>query len=111
MAIIGEKIIRENIGEVFNESNGAIVFHGENFDSKLHTRVFINSQGLPTYETKEVGLTVTKFERENPDVSIVTTAIEQAEYMKVVSKAISIMLSDFRSRMRHITHSMMSSDR
>lgn len=107
MAIIGEKIVRENIGEVFNESNGAIVFHGENFDSKLHTRVFINSQGLPTYETKEVGLTVTKFERENPDVSIVTTAIEQAEYMKVVSKAISIMYSDFESRMRHITHGMM----
>ena len=107
MAPIGEKIVRENIGKVFEESNGAIVFHGENYDKKLHTRVFINSQGLPTYETKEIGLTITKFEKENPDISIITTAIEQAEYMKVVQKAISLMHPDLESRMKHITHGMM----
>lgn len=107
MAIIGEKIVRENIGKVFNESDGAIIFHGEKFDSKLHTRVFINSQSLPTYETKEIGLTITKFKNENPDISIVTTAVEQADYMKVVSKAISIMYPDFESKMRHIAHGMM----
>ncbi|MFA5773087.1 MAG: arginine--tRNA ligase [Candidatus Paceibacterota bacterium] len=107
MTIIGEKIVRENIGKVFDESDGAIIFHGENYDKKLHTRVFINSQGLPTYETKEIGLTVTKFEKENPDISIITTAIEQAEYMKVVQKAISIMHPNLESRMKHITHGMM----
>ena len=107
MAIRGEKIVRENIGKIFNESDGAIVFHGEKYDSKLHTRVFINSQGLPTYETKEIGLTLTKFEKENPDISIVTTAIEQAEYMKVVQKAISIMNPDLELRMKHVTHGMM----
>jgi arginyl-tRNA synthetase len=118
MAPIGEKIVRENIGKVFDESDptplqeengqrGAIVFHGENYDKKLHTRVFINSQGLPTYETKEIGLTVTKFEKENPDISIVVTATEQAEYMKVVQKAISLIHPDFESRMKHITHGMM----
>jgi arginyl-tRNA synthetase len=107
MAPIGEKIVRENTPNVFNESDGAMVFHGENYDKKLHTRVFINSQGLPTYESKEIGLTLTKFEKENPDISIVTTAIEQAEYMKVVQKAISIMHPDLESRMKHITHGMM----
>jgi arginyl-tRNA synthetase len=107
MAPIGEKIVRENIGPVFEESDGAIVFHGENYDKKLHTRVFINSKGLPTYETKEIGLTITKFEKENPDISIITTAIEQAEYMKVVQKAISLMHPDLESRMKHITHGMM----
>ncbi len=107
IAPIGEKIVRENIGKVFDESDGAIVFHGENYDKKLHTRVFINSQGLPTYETKEIGLTVTKFEKENPDISIVVTATEQAEYMKVVQKAISLIHPDLESRMKHITHGMM----
>lgn len=107
MAPIGEKIVRENVGKVFEESDGAIVFHGENYDKKLHTRVFINSKGLPTYETKEIGLTITKFEKENPDISIITTAIEQAEYMKVVQKAISLMHPDLESRMKHITHGMM----
>ena len=60
MAPIGEKIVRENVGKavstldsrsIFKESDGAIVFHGENYDKKLHTRVFVNSKGLPTYET------------------------------------------------------------
>ena len=107
MAPIGEKIVRENTPKVFSESDGAIVFHGEEYDKKLHTRVFINSQGLPTYETKEIGLTVTKFEKENPDLSIVVTATEQAEYMKVVQKAISLIHPDYESRMNHITHGMM----
>jgi arginyl-tRNA synthetase len=107
MAPVGEKVVKENIGKIFEESDGAVVFHGENYDKKLHTRVFINSQSLPTYETKEIGLTMTKFEKENPDTSIVVTAIEQAEYMKVVQKAISLIHPDFESRMRHITHGMM----
>lgn len=107
MAPIGVKIVKENVGKVFAESDGAIVFHGEEYDPKLHTRVFINSKGLPTYETKEIGLTVTKFEKENPDLSIVTTAVEQADYMRVVAKAISIMHPDYESRMKHITHGMM----
>ncbi|HAE36555.1 TPA: arginine--tRNA ligase [Candidatus Nomurabacteria bacterium] len=107
MAPIGEKIVRENVPKVFNESDGAIVFHGENYDKKLHTRVFINSQGLPTYEAKEIGLALTKFEKENPDLSITTTAIEQGEYMKVVQKAISLVHPDLESRMKHVTHGMM----
>ena len=107
MAKIGEKIVRENIGKVFEESDGAIVFHAEKYDPKLHTRVFITSQGLPAYETKEVGLTITKFEKENPDLSIITTAIEQGEYMKVVQKAVSLMHPDYESRMKHVTHGMM----
>ncbi|MEK7586052.1 MAG: arginine--tRNA ligase [Patescibacteria group bacterium] len=107
MAPIGEKIVRENIGGVFTESEGAIVFHAENYDPKLHTRVFITSLGIPLYETKEVGLTVTKFEKENPDISIITTAIEQGEYMKVVQKAVSLIHPDYESRMKHVTHGMM----
>jgi len=111
MAERGREIVNKNLGEngarVFEESNGAIVFHGEKHDEKLHTRVFINSEGLPTYETKEIGLTVTKFEKENPDTSIVITAIEQGEYMKVVAKAISLIHPEYESRMRHITHGML----
>ncbi len=118
MAPIGEKIVRDNTKKwfspilfwkniIFNKSDNAIVFHAEKYDSKLHTRVFINSQGLPTYETKEIGLAMTKFEKENPDLSIVTTAIEQAEYMKVVQKAISLMHPELEKKMKHITHGMM----
>lgn len=107
MAPLGAGIVRENIGKVFAESDGAIVFHAEEHDPKLHTRVFITKQGLPTYEAKEIGLTVTKFTEVNPDLSIVVTAIEQGPYMEVVQKALSIMHPDYESRMKHLTHGMM----
>lgn len=108
MVHTGEKIVRENIGKIFEESDGAVVFHGEKHDPKLHTRVFINSQGVPTYETKEIGLTLTKFEKEKDlDISIVTTAIEQADYMRVVQKAISLIYPEMEKKMKHVTHGMM----
>lgn len=107
MAPIGKKIVEENTGKVFAESDGAIVFKAEEHDPKLHTRVFITKSGLPTYETKEIGLTVTKFTQENPDLSIVVTAIEQGPYMSVVEKAISLIHPDYAARMKHVTHGMM----
>jgi arginyl-tRNA synthetase len=107
MAPLGAKIVRENTGKVFEESDGAIVFKAEEYNPKLHTRVFITKQGLPTYETKEIGLTTVKFEKENPDLSIVVTAIEQGPYMEVVQKAISLIHPDLESRMKHLTHGMM----
>lgn len=108
MAPIGEKVVRDNLGKVFIKSDGAIVFKGEKYDPKLHTRVFITSEGLPTYETKELGLTFEKF-KTYPDMntSIVVTATEQVDYMRVVAKALSVINPDFGNRMKHITHGMM----
>ncbi len=106
MAGIGEDIVRANIGKVFEESDGAIVFKAEKYDPKLHTRVFITSQGLPTYEAKELGLTEEKF-KTNLDMSIMVTATEQIDYMRVVAKAISLINPEHAAKMRHITHGMM----
>ena len=108
MAKSGEDTVRANIGKVFEESDGAIVFKGEKYDPKLHTRVFINSGGLPTYETKEFGLAVKKFNtKPDMDLSIVITANEQADYMRVVAKAISLIYPEYGSKMTHRTHGMM----
>jgi arginyl-tRNA synthetase len=60
---IGKKIVEDNIGNVFGESDGAIIFDGEKYDKALHTRVFITSQGNPTYEAKELGLFKLKSEK------------------------------------------------
>jgi arginyl-tRNA synthetase len=108
MADIGRGIVNDNLGKVFEESDNAIVFKAEKYDPKLHTRVFITSQNLPTYETKELGLTAEKF-KTNPDMdlSIVVTANEQMDYMRVVAKAISLIHPEFENKMKHITHGMM----
>src|SRR3989339_1926750 len=107
MMSIGVDIVRANMGNVFEESDGAVVFKAEKYDPKLHTRVFITSQGLPTYETKELGLTKIKFEKENLGLSVVITAHEQEEYMKVVNKALEIISPEFASKMKHVVHGMM----
>ncbi len=108
MSDIGREIVKDNMGKVFEESDGAIVFKAEKYDPKLHTRVFITSQGLPTYEAKELGLTEEKFKTEpDMDLSIMVTANEQLDYMRVVGKAISLIHPQYTDRMKHITHGMM----
>ena len=90
---------------VFTESDGAVVFPGEKYG--LHTRVFINQQGLPTYEAKDVGLSLTKWQ-DYPDFteSIIITANEQAEYMRVVLTAIKQFAPEPAERTKHLTHGM-----
>lgn len=90
---------------VLEKSEGAVIFRGEKFG--LHTRVFINSQGLPTYETKELGLTKTKFDRKDFDQSVVITASEQADYFNVLLKVLEFVDHRAANRTRHISHGMM----
>ncbi len=106
MAPIGLSVVRQNLGKVFVESDGAIVFHGE--EHGLHTRVFVNSHGLPTYEAKDLGLNITKFEH-YPEAaqSIIVTASEQNEYFKVMLKVLSLVDERDGSKTKHIGHGMM----
>lgn len=87
---------------VYEKSNGAVVFRGESYG--LHTRVFINQQGLPTYETKDVGLILQKWSDYQFDQSIVITGNDIVEYMKVVQKSIEQFEPELVKRSRHLTH-------
>ena len=92
----GMEIVRSH-PEVFEESEGAVVFKGERYG--LHTRVFINSKGLPTYEAKELGLAELKQEQGSFDLSITITAHEISEYFKVVRKAAELVFPNLEGRM------------
>ncbi|MFT4532191.1 MAG: arginyl-tRNA synthetase, partial [Candidatus Saccharimonadales bacterium] len=89
---------------VFERSNGAVIFDGEKHG--LHARVFINSEGLPTYEAKDVGLSLTKWADYKFDESIIITASEQEQYMQVVLKAIEQFAPDPSQRTKHLTHGL-----
>lgn len=102
---VGKKLVEENTGKVFEKSDGAIVFRGE--DAGLHTRVFINSEGLPTYEAKDLALAKIKSDRYGYEKSIVITASEQKEYYKVVLQAMKRIFSELANNTMHITHGMM----
>lgn len=87
---------------VYTESDGAIVFRGEDYG--LHTRVFINSQGLPTYEAKDVGLIMQKWADYHFDLSLIITGNDIVEYMKVVQKSIEQFEPELVQRSRHLVH-------
>lgn len=89
---------------VYEKSDGAIVFRGEPYG--LHTRVFINQQGLPTYEAKDVGLIMAKWRDYHFDQSVIITGNDIVEYMKVVLKSIEQYAPELAQRSRHLTHGM-----
>lgn len=102
---VGLKIIKEYLPKgVFKESDGAIVFQGEDYG--LHTRVFVNSLGLPTYEAKELGLAPTKYRDFKYDISIILTGNEINDYFKVLLKVMSIVNPELAEKTIHMSHGM-----
>jgi arginyl-tRNA synthetase len=84
---LGKELALSNVGEIFAESEGAIVYYGEKHG--LHTRVFVNSQGLPTYEAKDLGNFSKKIDTYPAwTQSFVVTGNEQSEYFKVLIAAV-----------------------
>ncbi len=90
---------------VFEESEGAVIFKGENYG--LNTRVFINKFGLPTYEAKELGLALLKSKREPFDISYTITANEQDNVLAVSYKAIEQIYPEIAKKNFHISHGML----
>ena len=102
----GAEIVKANMGKIFEESEAAVVYKGE--QDGLHTRVFLTAQGLPTYEAKELGNYEKKLES-LPEASfyVVITANEQNEYFKVINKVTEKIHPELTDRLVHIGHGMM----
>ncbi|MEX2028980.1 MAG: arginine--tRNA ligase [Candidatus Paceibacterota bacterium] len=108
VANIGKEIVEKNIGKVFEKGEGgAIVFKAENFDKTLHTRVFINSEGLSTYEAKELGLAQVKYEKYKYDKSVIITGNEINEYFKVLLCAMKQIFPELAEKTTHLSHGML----
>lgn len=102
----GNGIVSEGLQkDIFEISEGAVVFRGEK--DGLHTRVFINSEGLPTYEAKELGLAVMKSERYPHDISLVVTGNEIVGYFKVVLAALRKLYPEIAEKIQHVPHGML----
>ncbi|MCH8986766.1 arginine--tRNA ligase, partial [Patescibacteria group bacterium] len=102
---VGLKIVKEGLKKgIFKESKGAVVFLGEKYG--LHSRVFINSQGLPTYEAKELGLAPTKYKDFKYDLSVIVTGNEIIEYFKVLIAALKEVNPELGEKTVHLSHGM-----
>lgn len=116
VASIGKEIVEENTGKTGPEQSrrifekgdeGAIIFRAENFDEHLHTRVFVNSEGLPTYEAKELGLAKVKYEKYQYDKSVIITGNEINDYFKVLLCAIKQIFPELAEKTTHLSHGML----
>jgi arginyl-tRNA synthetase len=101
----GKKVVMDNLGKVFEESEGAVVYRGEKVG--LHTRVFVTSKGLPAYEAKEIGWAFEKEDRYHPDFLVLETGAEQTQYFRVVQAALAEIAPEIPAKTSHVTHGMM----
>lgn len=103
-AVLAKKFLEASI---FESSDGAVVFKAEKHDPSLHTRVFLNSQGIPTYEAKDIAHAVRKNEIYKADQSIIITANEQNGYFKVVLTALKQLFPEIAEKTTHLSHGML----
>lgn len=104
---IGKRIVEEH-PEIFEKSDGATVFKGEKVG--LHTRVFVNSAGLPTYEAKDLGnFELKKGQYPEWNRSYIVVGNEQKEYLKVVFAAIKEVFPEANKKtLAHIANGFLT---
>ncbi|MBH1980730.1 arginine--tRNA ligase [Candidatus Saccharibacteria bacterium] len=103
-APVGLKVVREQLAKGnLKESEGAVVFEGDE-SQHLHTRVFITSKGLPTYETKDIGVIWLEREEYGFDHRYLITGNDQKDYMRVVFAAAETFSPELAGTMTHMTN-------
>lgn len=103
---IGKEEVLKNVGKVFKQNDGAVIFEGEKYG--LHTRVFLTSAGNPTYEAKEVGL-INLYQEIFPfDQAIILSDIQQKSFFEVVNKAIELIYPQLLGKKKYLGYGFVS---
>lgn len=106
----GMEIVRDNIGspgetgKIFERDQGAIIFPGEKYG--LHNRVFITSEGHPTYEAKDLGRAEAEKEAFDFDLALHVVAVDQSGYFQVMFKALEMVDPQFLGKNQHLAYGM-----
>ncbi len=105
---VGLQIVAEGLKKGVLElgDEGAVVYRGE--QDGLHTRVFRNKLGLPTYEAKDLGLVKAKYSQFPFDYSLNIFGKEIDEYYKVVKKVLEKIEPELGSKQEHLAHGMVN---
>lgn len=97
---IGVETVRAHVPEVFQESDGALVFPGSTYGA--FDNAFVGSNGRGLYAARDLGLIQLKA-RDYPEMtrSIVVTGEEQAAYFKGVIAAAELSLPELRGKLQN----------
>lgn len=103
-APVGLAVVHEQLEKgVLKESDGAVVYEGDEA-KHLHTRVFVTSKGLPTYETKDIGVMWLEKAQYDFDHRYLLTGNDQKEYMRVMFAAAEAFRPELTGTMTHLTN-------
>lgn len=91
---LGVETVRAHVGDVFIESDGALVFPGEKYGS--FDNAFVTSRGRGLYGARDLGLMQLKNHDYHADKSYIVTAEEQRDYFRGVIKAAELCLPELK---------------
>lgn len=97
----GVETVKKNVPEVFQESNGALVFEGSKYGA--FDNVFVASNGRGVYAARDLGLMQLKNEYFHAQKSYIVTAEEQRDYFKGVIAAAELSLPELKGVTVNIT--------
>ncbi len=89
---VGVETVRAHTGDIFKESDGALIFEGEQYGS--FTNVFVSSRGRGLYGARDLGLMQLKQQDYHAAKAYIVTAEEQKAYFKGVIKAAELCLPE-----------------
>lgn len=90
----GVPIVKAHVPDVFQESDGALIFKGSDYGS--FDNAFVASNGRGLYAARDLGLMVLKNEYYHPDKSYIVTGGEQRDYFKGVIAAAELCLPELK---------------
>ncbi len=103
----GKELVNGHINNVFEKSDGAIIFRGSDYG--LFDNVFINSDGFGTYLAKDLGLVWHKFDRYAPfDRSVYVTDMEQKQHFQLVAKSSGLINPEWEEKSLFLQHGRLS---
>lgn len=91
---LGVETVRQHVGDVFIENEGALVFPGSEYGS--FDNAFVSSTGRGLYGARDLGLMQLKNNDYHAQKSYIVTAEEQRDYFKGVIKAAELCLPELQ---------------
>ncbi len=88
----GVEVVKQHVPEVFQESDGALIFKGS--EHGAFDNAFVASNGRGLYAARDLGLMLLKNEQFHPEKSYIITAEEQRDYFKGVIAAAGLIWPD-----------------
>jgi arginyl-tRNA synthetase len=90
----GVPIVKQHVPDVFQESDGALIFKGSEHGS--FDNAFVASNGRGLYAARDLGLMVLKNEQYHAQKSYIVTGGEQRDYFKGVIAAAELCLPELK---------------